>query len=177
MEELVCWSITISFWTLSQTSTGSPNKFMRRNMLWWQISNPTGESPDHLHLRSSKQQLHIFVPQNKIKQTKTSNTNSFFKSCSLLVSVGAQTQATKEWTEEHADALTHMVLLPGPWAAGCLTQVLSSLTGVWHQTNLVWLLVSQQASCQRNTSTNPKHSQITVKFPSVALIKRVSSLI
>lgn len=140
MEELVCWSITISFWTLSQTSTGSPNKFMRRNMLWWQISNPTGESPDHLHLRSSKQQLHIFVPQNKIKQTKTSNTNSFFKSCYLLVSVGAQTQATKEWTEEHADALTHMVLLPGPWAAGCLTQVLSSLTGVWHQTNLVWLL-------------------------------------
>lgn len=45
---------------------------MRRNMLWWQISNPTGESPDHLHLRSSKQQLHIFAPQNKIKQTKTS---------------------------------------------------------------------------------------------------------
>lgn len=45
---------------------------MRRNMLWWQISNPTGESPDHLHLRSSKQQLHIFAPRNKIKQTKTS---------------------------------------------------------------------------------------------------------
>lgn len=81
---------------------------MRRNMPWWQISNPTGESPDHLHLRSSKQQLHIFAPPNKIQQTKTSEADGFhFLKLFLSDARGRWDPLTQEGAAGHSDASAH----------------------------------------------------------------------
>lgn len=88
---------------------------MRRNMPWWQISNPTGESPDHLHLRSSKQQLHIFAPPNKIQQTKTSEADGFhFLKLFLSDARGCWDPLTQEGAAGHSDASAHRPP-PTPW--------------------------------------------------------------